>query len=91
MISLIFLSIIFESESKVRKFLQRFQFDFEDIFDSKYLSRKLGFDGYPTNLFLDKNGKLWVIEGNVAIEKIENGEFKMYDGSKFIAISNELL
>ncbi|MCH7403901.1 TlpA family protein disulfide reductase [Belliella kenyensis] len=86
-----FLSITFESESKVRKFLQRFQFDFEHIVDSKELTRKLGFDGYPANLFLDKDGILRVIEGNVPIEKIENGEFRMSDGSKFIEILNELL
>ncbi|PKP43749.1 MAG: hypothetical protein CVT95_11815 [Bacteroidetes bacterium HGW-Bacteroidetes-12] len=86
-----FLSITFESESKVRKFLQRFQFDFEHIVDSKELTKNLGFDGYPANLFLDKNGILRVIEGNVPIETIENGEFKMSDGSKFIAILTELL
>jgi len=86
-----FFSITFESESKVRKFLQRFQFEFEHIVNSKELTKNLGFDGYPVNLFLDKNGVLRVIEGNVPIEKIENGEFKMSDGSKFIAILTELL
>ncbi|UJP64893.1 TlpA family protein disulfide reductase [Mongoliitalea daihaiensis] len=86
-----FLSITFESENKVKKFLQRFQFDFDHIVGSKELTKNLGFEAYPANLFLDKNGILRVIKGNVPIEKIDNGEFKMSDGSEFIAILNELL
>ena len=85
-----FIAITFESESKVKKFLQKFEFDFEQIANSKALTTELGFEGFPVNLFLDKDGVLKVIEGNIPYEKNENGELEMSDGAKFIEILESL-
>lgn len=81
-----FLSITFESEQKVQKFLKKFAFDFDHIVDSKELTMDLGFNGFPVNLFLDKNGILREIKGNVPYAKNESGELKMSDGAEFIKI-----
>lgn len=86
-----FLAVTFESESKVKKFLQKFDFEFEHVVNSKELTTKLGFEGYPVNLFLDKNGVLRVIEGNIPYEKNESGELEITNGAKFIDILEKLL
>lgn len=86
-----FLSITFESESTVRKFLKRFDFEFEHIVDSDELTSDLGFQSFPANLFLDKEGRLRVIEGNIPYKKNENGELEISDGAEFLAILEGLL
>jgi thiol-disulfide isomerase/thioredoxin len=85
-----FLSITFDSESKVKKFLEKYKFEFTHIVNSKKLTEKLGFEGYPVNLFLDKNGVVKIIKGNVNYE-IVNGKAKMGDGMEFIQILEKLL
>jgi thiol-disulfide isomerase/thioredoxin len=85
-----FLSITFDSESKVKKFLEKHKFEFTHIVNSKKLTEKLGFEGYPVNLFLDKNGVVKIIKGNVNYE-IVNGKAKMGDGMEFIQILEKLL
>lgn len=85
-----FLSITFDSESKVKKFLEKHKFEFTHIVNSKKLTEKLGFEGYPVNLFLDKNGVVKIIKGNVNYE-IVNGKAEMGDGMEFIQILEKLL
>jgi cytochrome c biogenesis protein CcmG/thiol:disulfide interchange protein DsbE len=85
-----FLSITFDSESKVKKFLEKHKFEFAHIVNSKKLTEKLGFEGYPVNLFLDKNGIVKIIEGNVNY-KLVDGKPKMGDGMEFIQILEKLL
>lgn len=86
-----FLSITFESESAVRKFLKRFDFTFEHIVDSDALTSDLGFRSFPVNLFLDKEGRLRVIEGNIPYVKNENGELEISNGADFLSILEGLL
>lgn len=85
-----FLSVTMDSETKVRKLLEKHPFDFEHIVNSKKLTTKLGFKGYPVNLFLDKNGVVKLIEGNVNYT-YENGILKIGDGMEFIQILEKLL
>ena len=85
-----FLSITFDSESKVKKFLEKHTFEFAHIVNSKKLTKKLGFEGYPVNLFLDKNGIVKIIEGNINY-KLVDGKLKMGDGMEFIQILEKLL
>lgn len=85
-----FLSITMDSETKVRKLLEKHKFDFEQIVNSIKLTTKLGFNGYPVNLFLDKNGIVKIIEGNVNYTFVD-GELKMGDGMEFIQILEKLL
>lgn len=85
-----FISITMDSESKVKKLLEKHKFNFDHIVNSKKLTTNLGFNGYPVNLFLDKNGIVQVVEGNVNYNLV-NGEFVMGDGMEFIAILEKLL
>ena len=85
-----FLSITMDSESKVKKLLEKHKFEFTHIVNSKKLTTKLGFNGYPVNLFLDKNGVVKIIEGNVNYTFVD-GELKMGDGMEFIQILEKLL
>jgi cytochrome c biogenesis protein CcmG/thiol:disulfide interchange protein DsbE len=85
-----FLSITMDSESKVKKFLEKHKFDFAHIVNSKKLTSNFGFNGYPVNLFLDKNGIIKIIEGNVNYILID-GNLKMGDGMEFIKILEKLL
>jgi cytochrome c biogenesis protein CcmG/thiol:disulfide interchange protein DsbE len=86
-----FLAITYESESKVKTLLEKHKFEFTHIVNSKKLTTKLGFNGYPINLFLDKNGVVKIIEGNVPIYENEVGEITMSDGIEFIQILEKLL
>jgi thiol-disulfide isomerase/thioredoxin len=85
-----FLSITFDSEIMVKKFLEKHKFEFAHIVNSKKLTEKLGFEGYPVNLFLDKNGIVKIIEGNVNY-KLVDGKLKIGDGMEFIQILEKLL
>lgn len=85
-----FLSITMDSETKVKKLLEKHKFNFDHIVNSKKLTTKLGFNGYPVNLFLDKNGVVKIIEGNVNYNLV-NGELVMGDGMEFIEILEKLL
>lgn len=84
-----FLSITFDSEDKVNQLLAKHNFDFEHIVGSKELTTKLGFNGYPVNLFLDKNGIVRIIEGNVPYTYID-GKLEMGDGIEFIQLLENL-
>ena len=86
-----FLAITYDSESKVKALLEKHKFEFTHIVNSKKLTTKLGFNGYPINLFLDKNGVVKIIEGNVPIYENEVGEITMSDGIEFIQILEKLL
>jgi len=85
-----FLSITMDSESKVNKLLEKHKFNFDHIVNSEKLTTKMGFNGYPVNLFLDKNGVVKIIEGNVNYTFVD-GELKMGDGMEFIQILEKLL
>lgn len=84
-----FLSITMDSESKVKKLLEKHTFNFDHIVNSKKLTSNLGFNGYPVNLFLNKNGVVKKIEGNVNYTLVD-GELKMGDGMEFIQILEKL-
>lgn len=85
-----FLSITFESEEKVKKLLEKHKFDFEHIVNSKKLTTKLGFNGFPVNLFLDKDGVVKIIEGNIPYN-MKDGKLQIGDGNEFIKILEKLL
>ncbi|MCZ8298504.1 TlpA family protein disulfide reductase [Flavobacterium sp.] len=86
-----FLSITMDSKSKVKKLLEKHEFTFTHIVNAKRITNTLGFYGYPVNVFLDKEGVVKIIEGNVPIYENENGELVMSDGIEFIQILEKLL
>lgn len=81
-----FLSVTTDEAKEVRAFLEKTKFDFTHIVGSKILTTELGFEGFPVNLFLDKEGIIRKIEGNVPYTKDEKGKIIMSDGGKFIEV-----
>lgn len=67
-----FLSVTMDSKSKVNRLLEKHDFNFDHIVGSEKLTSKLGFRHYPYNIFLDKEGRIKVIDGGVPV-KYENG------------------
>ncbi len=66
-----FISITFETDEKVKKFLNKFEFNFTHFPNSKKEIDAFGNESYPLNLFLDKNGIVKFVR-IIPIE--ENGE-----------------
>ena len=76
-----FLAITFESTEKVREFLKKKNFDFTQIVNAKREIDKIENDAYPMSMFLDKNGIIFFIQGNIT-EK---------DGKDFRVLIDKLL
>ncbi|TVZ27232.1 thiol-disulfide isomerase/thioredoxin [Gillisia sp. Hel_I_86] len=70
-----FLAITFDTKEKVSVFLKKMKFDFIHITDSKNEIDKIGNEAYPMNMFLDKNGVVRFVRGNLT-EK-DGKDFKM--------------
>ena len=66
---IVFLSMTYETKSKVLAFLKKRKFDFQIIPNAKDYCEKFT-DNYPINIFVDRNGM---------IKKIENGMPLIYD------------
>lgn len=94
-----FIAVTFESKEKVEKFLRKIDFDFPHIIDSGALTTDLGFTSMPKNLFLDKDGILRRVEGNVPYKidkdgkavKDKNGNFVSTEGELFVEILQSYL
>ena len=86
-----FVAITFDKKEKVAKLLSKRNFDFTQIVNSTKLTKKLGFEGYPVNIFLDENGIIKEITSNVPIIENEKGEQVMSDGKEFVKILEKYL
>lgn len=84
-----FLSITYDSEKKVKKFLEKYKYDFEHIINSRKHTTNLGLNSFPVNLFLDKNGIVRVIEGNISYI-FKDGKYVISDGAEFLMILEKL-
>ncbi|MEN8885608.1 MAG: TlpA disulfide reductase family protein [Winogradskyella sp.] len=58
-----FVSLTFEQEDDVRKFLKKRKFNFTPIVNVQDFINKIGSYPYPENIFVDKNGYITHIEG----------------------------
>lgn len=85
-----FVAVTFDSEEKVRKLFEKYNFDFDHIVGSKKLTTKFGFNSFPTNLILDKDGIIKNIEGNVNFT-INDGKMVMGDGMELIELLEKQL
>ena len=70
-----FLAITFDPKEEVSVFLKKMKFDFIQVTDAKDEIAKIGNDAYPMTMFLDKNGVVRFVRGNVT-EK-DGKDFKM--------------
>ena len=81
-----YVAITFDPKDKVQKILSKVNFDFTQIVNSKQLTKKMGFNSYPSNIFLDKNGIVRQIEGGVSYVQNEQGELTIGSGEEFVKI-----
>lgn len=81
------IAITFDKKEMVTKFLQKHPFDFIHITDAIDYINEIGIGSYPTNLFIDRSGKLYNIEGGIPY----NTDTKQMDPKGFIKIMDELL
>lgn len=68
-----FVSITINSKNEVEKFLEKRTFNFTHIIDEKTFLKKKNIPQYPINIFLDKNGIVKNVEGNISMIKNEDG------------------
>ena len=85
-----FIAITYEKKEDVEKFLEKHPFDFEHLINAKGFTDQLGFQSYPMNLFLDKNGVLKYVKGGIPYESKEGKELKMGEGNEIIEIIEKL-
>lgn len=64
-----FVSVTFESESDVLKFLKRTEFKFKHIANSEKFINQIGTKPYPENIFINKEGYIEYIEGPLSDDK----------------------
>ncbi|WP_051238682.1 TlpA family protein disulfide reductase [Gaetbulibacter saemankumensis] len=64
-----FVSLTFEEENDVSKFLNKKTFKFTHIANVKGFIKKIGSYPYPENIFIDKNGYITNIEGGLPYHK----------------------
>lgn len=60
-----FISITFENQNSIDKFLKKHDFNFTHIPNSKKQIEELKISGYPTTFILDKNGVIKIVSGEI--------------------------
>lgn len=79
-----FISITYEKQKDVEKFLNKRDFNFKHLANAKDFINDMGINTYPLNFFLDKNGIVKEVKYGIPKMKDKEGNIKMGDGSKFI-------
>jgi thiol-disulfide isomerase/thioredoxin len=85
-----FISITFEDEQDVAKFIKKHPYDFKHLVDAGKFTKSAGIKSYPMNVFLDKNGVLKYVGGGIPYEGLEGGELIMGEGNEIIEIIEKL-
>jgi cytochrome c biogenesis protein CcmG/thiol:disulfide interchange protein DsbE len=86
-----FISLISDSKENVDKFLKKREFNFIHIVAEKYIADQLKITSFPTNIFLDRDGKVSEIKDGVPYVVDGNNEPKIGDGKEFEVIIDRLL
>lgn len=60
-----FVSLTFDSEGKVKKFLTKKEFNYKHISDAEDYIKLIGTQPYPENIFISKKGNIEYIEGGI--------------------------
>jgi len=66
-----FISITFDSNEKVNKFLSKKPINFKHLTNNRKGIKELGVNAFPMNLILDKEGKIIKVYGEVSFDKNE--------------------
>ncbi len=60
-----FIAVTYQSADEVSKFLKKHPYHFTHLVEARAWIDTLGFHNYPTNIFLDKEGRLAYIKGGL--------------------------
>jgi thiol-disulfide isomerase/thioredoxin len=85
-----FISITFEDEQDVGKFLKKHPYHFKHLVGAEKFIKSIGIKSYPMNVFLDNKGILRYVKGGIPYEGLEAGELKMGEGNEIIEIIEKL-
>ena len=69
-----FVSITFENQKAIEEFIKKHKYNFYHIANSKKQIDNFGISAYPTNIILDKNGEIKIVNGEISeydVEEIE--------------------
>lgn len=83
-------AITFEPQEKVEPFLQKRAFDFDHAIEAGGFIDSLGFEGFPKNLFLDREGVVRHIADGIPYV-IKDGTLVMGEGEEFVGFIDSML
>ncbi|PDS26801.1 TlpA family protein disulfide reductase [Flavobacterium branchiophilum] len=86
-----FIAITYDDKQKVQNIISKKNYRFNHIVENTQLTTKLGFNSYPVNIFLDKNGIIKQIEGGIPYFENDRGELTLSNGNEFITILEKLI
>jgi hypothetical protein len=86
-----FIAITYEKKEVVTKFLQKHDYNFIQVIDAQNFINELELTGFPKNVFLDKEGKVVIVENGIPYEMKEGGKMEIGDDKKFIKTLRKLL
>lgn len=74
-----FIALTFEERNKIKDFLTEKEFNVYHLTDAKEYLNQLNLNSYPTNLFLDEDGILRFISGEIVFTKEPNEPYKIVE------------
>lgn len=74
-----FLAITFNSGDKVRSFLNKRAFNFDQYVNAQKLLDSFGIDTYPLSFFIDKEGIIQYIEGPIPVNERDESMVESFD------------
>ncbi|GAB1856430.1 hypothetical protein MHTCC0001_12650 [Flavobacteriaceae bacterium MHTCC 0001] len=72
-----FISITYETKDHTEHFFKKHKFDFKHIINANDFIDSLGINRYPTNIFLDKDGRLTNVMGGIPYSRNKNGDLEI--------------
>jgi len=85
-----FIAITYDNKEIVSKFLEKKKFNYLNVINARKFINTIGVNGYPKNIFIDKNGIVKKIEGGIKYFN-KNGKNEIGNGDEFEAYIKELL
>lgn len=86
-----FLSITYEPKEKVDSFFSSHKFEFIHITNAKAFIDKIGFEAFPINMFVDKDGRVAFITNGISYTVNQKNEFVISNGEDLIKMFEKLL
>jgi len=72
----VFIALSLDSEKEVKEFLSENEFAYKHIANARYIANKWNIKGYPTNIVIDKNGKVIFRVSGLEVIPDANGTYK---------------